>query len=53
MVETLAAYLVVAIAAIWTAWRLVLPGWIRRRVRQIRHRLRAGLHLRRLEPLLN
>jgi len=31
MIETVAAYLIVAAAAGWTAWNLFLRGWLRRR----------------------
>jgi hypothetical protein len=31
MVQTLIVYLIVAVAAAWTVWRLFLRGWVKRR----------------------
>jgi len=31
MAQAVAAYLIVAVAAAWTAWSLFLRGWLRRR----------------------
>lgn len=33
MVETLAVYVLVAAAAAWTVWRIVLPARVRRRLK--------------------
>jgi hypothetical protein len=32
MAQALIVYAIVAIAAVWTTWRLFLRGWVKRRV---------------------